>query len=151
MPIGPALCDQGKNKPIAINGIKKVFEGIRIRWELAEEITEPYLSLRIATLFLAPNFSECEKCPVSLFICLNVWKIFPRMPLQSDEKQAFAALLTVNRAVLRQSCILICIFNVAGICNKGKVTNHLCMGNKVSDGLWCFLWSATWVKVTYSR
>lgn len=58
------------------------------------------------------------------------------MPLQNDEKQAFATpLIITGPSILQQLCILFCIFNVAGICNKGKVTNHLCMGNKVSDGL----------------
>lgn len=69
MPIGPALCDLGRNKPIAVNGIKKVFEVVRIRCELAEEIMALYLSLQISTLLPASYFSECEKFHL---LCLSV-------------------------------------------------------------------------------
>lgn len=74
----------GREKSIAVNGRRKVFEVIRIRWEVAEEIMEPYLSLKTPSLLLASYFSDCEMSPVSLFVCLD-----------DDKTGNFASLLSI--------------------------------------------------------
>lgn len=61
-----------------------MFEVLRIRWEVAEEIMGPYLSLRVPTLVLASYLSDREKSPVlfvSLFACLDDGKAGSSAPL----------------------------------------------------------------------
>lgn len=79
-----------------------MFEVLRIRWEVAEEIMGPYLSSQVPTLLLLLHISVAVRSLVFvfLFVCLN------------DGKAGGSASLLAT-ILPWQLCILVCIFHVA--------------------------------------